>query len=254
MNIDNPSIADVTLLRSLWREAFSDTDELLDGFFSRVFSFRRCLCVKEGEELIGALYWFDCEYDGKKVAYIYAVATRRDYRGRGVCASLMARAHECLAGQGYALAILAPASEGLFDFYERLGYADCTAITETVIEASGRAISLRRIGAEEYAALRKAMLPKGSVIQDGENLAFLEISAQLYAGDGVLLAIQGEDSAEDLRIIELLGNLTFGGDIVSYFGYKRAIARICGESKRFTMCKIFDDAVAKPKYFGFIFD
>ena len=253
MNIDNPSMADVPLLRSLWCEAFGDTDAALNDFFLRAFSSRRCLCVKDGEALIGAMYWFDCEYNGKKVAYIYAVATKCEYRGRGVCASLMARAHELLAEQGYAMAILSPASEGLFGFYERLGYIDCTAISESVIEASGRSVSLRRIGSEEYGCLRKALLPDGSVIQEGENLAFLETYAELYAGDGVLLAIQQTDGEEDLRIIEILGR-TLGGDIASSFGCKRAFVRAFGNGKRFTMCKLFDNTVGKPKYFGLIFD
>ena len=52
---------DISALRSLWKEAFEDSDEFLDLFFSTAYSYERCLAAFIDDELAGALYIFDCE-------------------------------------------------------------------------------------------------------------------------------------------------------------------------------------------------
>ena len=62
-------------LKKLWKTVFGDSDSFIDTFFQIAFSPDRCRFTEENGEIICALYWFDCEYDGGKLAYIYAVAT-----------------------------------------------------------------------------------------------------------------------------------------------------------------------------------
>lgn len=57
-----------------------------------------------------------------KFAYIYAVGTDPEYRGRGLAAQLIRETEQYLKECGYQGALLFPAEEGLYAFYERLGY------------------------------------------------------------------------------------------------------------------------------------
>ena len=60
MIIDHPTTTQIPQLRSLWKEAFGDSDAFLDIFFQRAFSPQRCCCVTQGDAVVAALYWFDC--------------------------------------------------------------------------------------------------------------------------------------------------------------------------------------------------
>ena len=89
MTIESPTPSRVASLRSLWKEAFGDGDAFLDTFFATAYLPSRTRCMVEGGEVVSALYWFDCEYSGKRIAYLYAVATAEKHRGRGYCQSLL---------------------------------------------------------------------------------------------------------------------------------------------------------------------
>jgi predicted acetyltransferase len=108
MRIDAPTTAQIPALRALWKEAFADEDVFLDIFFSASFSPERCRCLTVQDQLAAALYWMDCSAGEAKLAYIYAVATAKAYRGRGLCRALLEDTHAVLKRMGYAGAILVP--------------------------------------------------------------------------------------------------------------------------------------------------
>ena len=122
MTIDYPSENAIPQLRSLWKEAFGDEDSFLDVFFGTGFSPDRCRCIPLNGEIAAALYWFDCSWEGGPLAYLYAVATCKQYRGQGLCRKLMANTHEHLKYLGYTGAVLVPGEPSLFDFYSNMGY------------------------------------------------------------------------------------------------------------------------------------
>lgn len=94
MNIDVPQINQIPALRALWKEAFGDTDDFLDAFFSTAFRPNHCRLVTVDGHAAAVLYWFDCLHMDKPIAYIYAVATAKAYRGQGLCHKLMENAHQ----------------------------------------------------------------------------------------------------------------------------------------------------------------
>ena len=246
MKIDKPLTTQIPSLKLLWKEAFGDTDEFINMFFSTAFSTDRCRCVTLNGNIIAALYWFNCQYNNKPIAYLYAVATAKAYRGQGICHMLMKDTHQYLAKLGYEGVILVPGNEGLFKFYENIGYKTCSyihkfqctaienitedIITETTIEDiitkttiedaiegtlentienlehseyisttectkipestkyinqvesinntknsnNVSKIQLLSISKDEYGKLRRQLLPENSVIQENENLNFLQ--------------------------------------------------------------------------------
>ena len=71
-------------LKQLWKTVFGDPDSFIDTFFAVAFSPDRCLFFEDSGKIVSALYWFDCEYENGKLAYIYAVATHPEHRGKGL--------------------------------------------------------------------------------------------------------------------------------------------------------------------------
>ncbi len=249
MNIDYPTREQIPALRTLWKQAFGDTDAFLDLFFSTAYAPRRCRCTNAQGQTVAALYWFDCTADGEKFAYLYAVATDPAFRGQGLCRRLMDDTHRLLKEQGYAGTVLVPGEPELFAMYEKMGYTDLSGAGNFSV-STGSPISLRQVTAEEYAAARRALLPPGSIVQEGENLRFLGSYAKLYAGNGFVLA--GITEGTHLYCTELLGDRTAAPGIVSALGMQTGTFRTPGED-RFSMYHPLKDIPA-PRYFGLAFD
>ena len=253
MTIDRPKQEQISALRGLWREAFGDTDEFLDIFWQTAYSPDRCRCITVNEEVAAALYWFDCLYEGSPIAYLYAVATAKAHRGQGLCRRLMEDTHRHLAARDYAGAILVPGEESLFRFYERLGYRVCSGVRSFSCDAGDAACAIRGLGTAEYAALRRQFLPRGGVVQEGENLAFLADQAAFYAGEDFVLAARRE--GETLVGIELLGDPAAAPPAVHALGCTCGTFRTPGNEMPFAMYLPLDGGtLPPPAYFGLAFD
>lgn len=237
-------------LMQLWQRCFGDGPEDIRAFFQTAYAPERCMTLWEGEHLAAALYWLDCQMVGQKLAYLYAVGTDPDFRGRGLCRELMAKTHTRLEELGYGGSVLYPANAGLRRMYAGMGYRDFGG--QDRFEAkSGPAVDLRRVTPAEYAALRRQFLPPDGVRQEGENLAYLSCFAQLYAGADFLLAAVREET--NLTGIELLGNPAAAPGILGALGCSRGTFRIPGKAP-FAMFRPLTAEVKAPGYFGLAFD
>jgi len=251
MIIDAPRPGSVEMLRMLWKEAFGDSDAFLDAFFSTAFRPEYCRCVFVENVPVAVLYWFNCTCRGKKLAYIYAVATSEKHRGQGLCRSLVQDTHACLKVQGYSGAVLVPGDSGLAVMYRTMGYEQLCQVREFDC-CAGVPVPVRRVDAGEYAVLRRQLLPADSVVQEGANLEFLQSFAQLYAGDGFLLAAQRQ--GDTLTGMELLGDVAAAPGILTALGCTEGHFRTPGAEKNFAMYHSLDSNVPAPAYFGLAFD
>ena len=239
-------------LRQLWKLAFGDTDAFLDGFFGTAYSPERCRFLTDGETVTAALYWLDCHFSGEKYAYIYAVATHPDYRGRGLCHQLMADAHTQLKDRGYAGALLVPQEEGLRKLYGSMGYRNLGSVSEFTCVPGEQAAPLREISGEEYALLRRKFLPQGGVLQEGESIAFLQTYGAFYAGEGFLLSACREE--DFLWGMELLGNREAAPGILKALGCIRGKFRTPGKELSFAMFLPLKADAPVADYLGHAFD
>lgn len=253
MRFDHPTTAQLPQLWQLWKTAFGDTDAYLNAFFGTAFSPLRCRCASIPGETAGMLFWFDISCSGKKMAYLYAVATHPAHRGRGVCRALMEDTHALLKAQGYAGSLLVPVTETLRSMYASFGYRSCTCISEAFCAAGGKPVAIHRIDREEYARLRHQWLPEGGVVQEGENLAFLETQVSFYQGMDFLLAAQPTEEGA-LFGTELLGNAAAAPGILLSLGCPQGTFRTPGSKKAFAMFRPLAEDAPTPQYFGFAFD
>ena len=248
MTIDKPAREQIPQLRQLWKEAFGDSDAYLDSFFSRAFAPERCCCVTEEGRVKAALYWFACEFRGRKLAYLYAVATEKPSRGQGLCRILMAHTHSALQEQGYAGAVLVPATEDLRRIYGQMGYLPATTVTEFTCLAGEMPAAIRMLTAKEYAERRRERLPEGGVLQEGAMQDLLAEQCCLVSGEDFLLAAWIEDGV--LHGEELLGSTDAAPAIVKALGAERGVFRIPGDNRPFAMYLPLTEDSPKPDYFG----
>lgn len=239
-------------LRALWMLAFGDSEQTADSFFSTAYAPDRCRYLEEDGRIAAALYWLDAECCGRKVAYIYGVATHPDHRGKGLCRKLMALTHEALRRQGYAGALLMPAKPGLRKMYASFGYRECSGIREFTCTAGETSVMLRPVSLSEYAALRREYLPQGALLQEGASLRYLATYAQLYAGADFLLTAVHE--ADRLFGMELLGNADRAAGILKAMGYAEGTFRTPGEEIPFSMYYPLEPDAPVPAYLGLAFD
>lgn len=252
MRPEYPDSCRIPGLRSLWKKAFGDTDAFLDLFFSTAYAPERCRYIADREAVAAALYWLDTAWDGQKYAYIYAVATDPDHRGKGLCRQLMEDTAQLLKVAGYDGILLVPQDENLRIMYGRMGYETATHLGEELYTAAPSPAPIREIGPEEYAAKRRIFLPTGSVLQEGAALDFLAQLARFYEGECFLAAVSRETG--HLRILEYLGPQTSAPALVAALGHREATVRCPGADKPFAMYLPLTPGCKKPEYFAFCFD
>ena len=216
-------------LKALWKLVFGDPDTAIDAFFRTAYSPLRCRWLEEDGEPVSTLYWLDCEYDGGKLAYIYAVATHPEHRGKGLASRLLRETHAQLTAEGYAGAVLKPA-KGLFPFYERLGYATCGHISCFTAKA-GNPIPLQSLGTAAFARRRRELLPENAVIQEGAALDFLLTYAKVYDAGNALVCLYPDEQI----VLEYLGDPAAAPGILAALGIPEAVCPTPGNDIPYIM-------------------
>ena len=226
IELRSPTPGEEPRLRALFTEAFGD-EGFTDLFFRPAYAPERWLAAFDGA-LLGALHWFDCTLAGKRAAYVYGIAAFQACRGRGIGSALIWEALARLRALGYEAALLVPAEEGLFSYYERFGFRAVSSIREEQIGA-GTPLPIWELTVEGYAAARRRLLPEASLIQEGPCLALLGGYARFYATAHALAAV-----SEDM-VWELLGDESEAPGLIAALGLTCATVRIPGPGRPFAM-------------------
>ena len=117
---------DIPALSSLWSEAFVEDMAYPRQYFSGIYQPERVLVLRKAEKILSMALWFPgiLRKGDKRVscAYLYAVATGKEYRGQGLAHRLLAFGEKALKEKGIEALALVPASSGLASFYGAMGY------------------------------------------------------------------------------------------------------------------------------------
>ena len=173
-------------LKALWHEVFGDTDVYIDTFFRELYRPGMASVVEEDGKIVAAAY----AVPFGTVRYIFAVATKPEYRGRGYGRAVV------LAAAGGEPAYLCPASATL-----RCWYA-LTMRAKTVSYRSNAPLPAvcRKITAEEFNTRREAWLDgiPHAKYSDG-ILRLFSVTGEFFCGEhGDIYAVDGGRVCEAL--------------------------------------------------------
>ena len=128
-------------LKALWNQVFGDSSSAIDFYFANRHQNQNMLVYEENNVVAGMLTMLPVQLvSGKQMRpgrYIYAVATAPEYRQRGISTQLLLYCHSYMQEKGETAAILAPASESLFAFYEKRGYQTMFYVESSTFLSSG---------------------------------------------------------------------------------------------------------------------
>lgn len=206
--------ADRPRLRELWKLAFGDGDGYIDCFFAACPEPERVLVLEDGAGVQAMTAWFDMPLvstGGERypAAYLYAVATHPDCRGRGYAGTLLKWAGEWLRERGFDCLTTVPAGESLHRFFAANGFAEQFSLAEREVAPDLNAVpaSVEMVEPREYGALREKFLAGTAYAACGdEGLAYQEKICRL-SGGGLFRAGGGcacVERAEDTAVVKEL--------------------------------------------------
>lgn len=260
---------DLPRLTQLWQTAFGDPPEVIDGFWAQCFDRLRVFCLSEGQTLcamacaLPLTYWAS-DGEGHSCPYFYAVATAPAYRGRGLCRRLMAEAERLLQREGAQLCCLVPQSDGLFRFYEKLGYRSAFTHDSLTLPAQKvTAVKLHRLDADSYESLRQMQL-YGEFVAYPDFLLELQRQAGERSGAGLyrlesqeLVCIAAaEKDGNRLLVKELLPcDKALAAHLAYSLGCREVCLRTVGPQHPFGMAKALSPLpLPREGYLGLAFD
>lgn len=114
------------LVRRMWKTCFGDTDEYMDIFFAKKYRNENTLIYFEEGEAVASLqmlpYTITFYRQSLSFAYLAGLCTLPQHRQKGYMAQLIKEAHKVIEKRNITMAILIPAEEWLYKFYEKYGY------------------------------------------------------------------------------------------------------------------------------------
>ena len=158
----------------------------------------------ENSHCAGMLCTFTVSLNGARGAYIYAVCTRRRYRGMGVMRTLLTAVLGILRSRGMSFAFLVPARREYFPMYEKLGFDVCVPGLSGTPGCGGVRTA---VGQEEFDALCPtafdgdfdrlySLYLSSPQVSPMKGKALFRLSLEEYADGGICYTRAGGDDAE----------------------------------------------------------
>lgn len=115
-------------LLKLWKEVFSDPEEYIKIFFDNIYCKTECFAKTANGEIVSALYLIkgQINFNGEVFCgrYLYAAATKSDYRKQGFMAELIKETIDYAQNENLDFICLLPANEELYGYYAKFGFKD----------------------------------------------------------------------------------------------------------------------------------
>ncbi len=153
MYIDKPCGSVLSDIICLWSDAFGDGEEYIKNFMDSPF-WRGCVAMADCGKIVSAVH-LTCPTENEGFIYGYAVATLREYRGRGLCRRL----HESIFAacrEKYAVYGVHPASGELVSFYRSMDMEPSSYRYFSTVEGDGGVLC--PISHREYCDMRRMYL------------------------------------------------------------------------------------------------
>lgn len=190
---------------SLWQSCFGDDGETIDMFFKNSFSYENAVICTDKAEVVSQLFLLPEKLSlGEKeyfAYYIYAAATAESYRKQGIMGSLLEFTSALAADRKADYLFLVPATEKLFDYYEKFGFYKALYAEKTVFKlAGGKPLDIK---SAEPSDIKKAALKREKLLKGVNRVVWRENEIKLFSD------FLGDD-----------GKIVFGDDF--YVSYSQA--------------------------------
>ncbi len=129
---------DIGGLFEIWTACFTDDIPYIENYFKYCFPYTKTLvAITDSGEIASSITLIpaSAQIDKKIIEgyYLYAVGTKPEHRGFSLSSSLINIAKQICLKENLSFLITKPASDSLYDLYERYGFI-CTLYEEQIIE------------------------------------------------------------------------------------------------------------------------
>lgn len=184
--------ADRPALQTLWQRVFGDEPAFIDESLDVFAGVGQVYVAADAESGIAAqLLAVPCTAGGHSGIYLYALATDAANRRGGVMTDLMNYSETKEVQKGAAFAVLIPANEPLFGYYEKRGYVVPLGLRRVCLPApaaKAENVAFGPPGAEAFLQLRGRFAHGAAIAFSQERTALLLAD---LAASGVRFAQSG---------------------------------------------------------------
>lgn len=168
---------------SLWQSCFGDDGETIDMFFKNSFSYENAVICTDKAEVVSQLFLLPEKLSlGEKeyfAYYIYAAATAESYRKQGIMGSLLEFTSALAADRKADYLFLVPATEKLFDYYEKFGFYKALYAEKTVFKlAGGEPLDIK---STEPSDIKKAAIKREKLLKGVNRVVWRENEIKLFS-------------------------------------------------------------------------
>lgn len=259
-------------LYNVWKTAFGDTQEYIDGFFTHIYFPGMAAVYEHDGEIISAAYAVPLgklmlpEKTPIDCAVTYAFGTLPEYRSRGIGSKVAKMTADMCKSTG--AAVLCPAEPSLFGYYEKLGYKTFFSAVKTIFLAEPNKFGALKIeSARSYSALREELLSDiAHIAYSGQVIAYQEYLCQKNGGGLFSINLGGTTCAASAEILpdgtlfleELLCPSELAVSVASLIAGKMGAERISvhtpvTDNTGIPYAMLFDGGCTLNGWFGFAF-
>ena len=163
----------------LWSKTFGDSPDSVNKYLETLLKY---FIIYEDDGIVkGMLSVLPVTSGDKKGGYIYAVVTHPDYRGQGICRTLMESVKE---NKKYDFLVLVPQNESLFEFYAKMDFLKVPLLVKKelcVKKTNMSELNIKKLTVKKYETLRNLFFGEGNLIKwDAQMLFFAKT---MYSGE-----------------------------------------------------------------------
>ncbi len=178
----------------LWQEAFGDTEEAIRMFLHSRYIPENTIVAEENGAVVSMLFLLDGKFKVDNILYnsyyLYAAATAKAYRGRGIMAELLGYAQNLAESRKIDFICLKPAEESLYGFYEKFGYKSVFAAKRVSLKCGNDSKIYSDSDIDWEKVRNEFLIGTDAFIWDNQAIEFA-VNQHIFYGGNVLKSCKG---------------------------------------------------------------
>lgn len=208
-----------TDILALWQEAFHDDEEFIRFYLDERLTPENMLIFCQNQQPVSMASFLPAKLwrgdERLAVRYVYAVATRKDFQGKGYAKTVLTAAKDLWEEP----LLLTPAEEALENYYEKQGFVRCNKEQQTLLSlktltpdpAWSQTHTCSPCSPAEYYRIRNTRLGKDGYIEWDEDALGFAITCAVRENGAALKYTAGapegqtvaDDATDDLLLYDI---------------------------------------------------